>query len=134
MEIKVQLNNLRVAPRKTRMVIDLIRNKNVADARNLLLFTVKRSADPVLKLLNSAAATARNDLKLDESNLYVSEVKVDGGPILKRMHPMSRGRGYPIMKRTSHITLILKERTVTKEEKKGKKEVQKPSKAKTKKA
>lgn len=113
MEVKVQLNNLRIAPRKSRAVADLIRNKNLADARAMLEFTVRRAADPILKLLNSAAASARNDFKLDESNLYISKVTVDGGPILKRSFPMSRGRAYPIMKRTSHITLILSEKSKT---------------------
>ena len=113
MQVKVQLNNLRTAPRKSREVIDVIRNKNVEQARALLQFTVKRSADPILKLLNSAVATAVNDLKLQESNLKIAEIKVDEGPKLKRSFPMSRGRAYPIMKRTSHITLILAEITPT---------------------
>ena|SRR3989344_2532866 len=109
MEIKVFLRNLRTAPRKSREVVDLIRNKNVAQARASLEFTVKRSAEPILKLLNSAIASALNDFHLEESNLYVSQVMVDEGPKLKRSHPMSRGRAYPIIKRTSHITLILGE-------------------------
>ncbi|MBX4200528.1 50S ribosomal protein L22 [Candidatus Parcubacteria bacterium] len=109
MQVKVQLNNLRTTPRKSRQVIDLIRNKSVAQARALLEFTVKRSSEPVLKLLNSAVATAVNDLKLEESNLTIFAVTVDEGPKLKRSFPMSRGRAYPILKRTSHITLILSE-------------------------
>lgn len=109
MEIKVVLRNLRTAPRKSRQVIDVIRNKNVADARALLEFTVKRSANPVLKLLNSAIASAVHDFKLEESNLKISEIRVDEGPKLKRSHPMSRGRAYPILKRTSHIMLTLSE-------------------------
>ncbi|OGZ64657.1 MAG: 50S ribosomal protein L22 [Candidatus Staskawiczbacteria bacterium RIFCSPLOWO2_01_FULL_40_39] len=111
MEVKVSLNNLRTAPRKSREVVDLIRNKNVAQARSLLEFTVRRSAEPILKLLNSAAASAVHDFKLEESNLYISKVTVDEGPKLKRWHPMSRGRAYPIIKRTSHITLILSEKS-----------------------
>lgn len=109
MEVKVQLNNLRVAPRKSREVIDLIRGKKVVDARSLLEFTVKRSAEPVLKLLNSAVAAAEHNHQMKDSDLYIAEIRVDGGPILKRMNPESRGRGFPIMKRTSHITLILRE-------------------------
>src|ERR1700720_3836895 len=103
MEIKVVLRNLRATPRKSRQVVDLIRNKKVAEARALLEFTGKRSGDPVLKLLNSAVASAVNDLKLEESNLVISEVRVDEGSKLKRSHPMSRGRAYPIIKRTSQI-------------------------------
>jgi len=109
MEIKVVLRNLRTAPRKSRQAIDLIRNKNVAEARAVLEFTVKRAADPILKLLNSAVASALNDFHLEESNLTISEARVDEGPKLKRSHPMSRGRAYPIMKRTSHIMLTIKE-------------------------
>jgi large subunit ribosomal protein L22 len=116
MELKVALNNLRVSPRKSRQVIDLIRNKNVQDARNLLTFAVQKSSEPILKLLNSAAASAVNDLKLQESNLYIARVMVDEGPKLKRSHPMSRGRAYPIVKRTSHITLVLAEKNPTNKE------------------
>ncbi len=117
MEIKVRLNNLRIAPRKTRQLVDVVRNKDVAQARALLSFTVKRAADPVLKLLNSAVASAVNDFKLDEANLYISKITADEGPTLKRSFPMSRGRAYPIMKRMSHITLILSEKKETKDAK-----------------
>ncbi len=110
MEVKVQLNNLRVAPRKSRQVVDLIRNKDLQKARNLLEFAVQKSSEPLLKLLNSAAASAKNDFKLEESNLYVSKITVDEGPKLKRWHPMSRGRAYPIIKRTSKIMLVLSEK------------------------
>lgn len=136
MEVKVFLKNLRTAPRKSRQVIDLIRNKKVAEARAILEFTVKRSADPVLKLLNSAVASAVNDFHLEESNLIISEIKVDEGPKLKRSFPMSRGRAYPIIKRTSHITLTLKEINPKKEEKEIKEEkrrIKKEVKSKTKK-
>lgn len=109
MEVKVVLRNLRSTPRKSRQVVDLVRNKNVAQARAILEFTTRRTADPVLKLLNSAVASAVNDLHLEESNLIISEVRVDEGPKLKRSHPMSRGRAYPIIKRTSHIMLTIKE-------------------------
>jgi|SRR5581483_6168819 len=109
MEVKVQLNNLRTAPRKVRQVADLIRNKRADKAQQMLAFTVNKSSTAVLKLLNSAIASAVNDLKLKESNLFVSRIMVDEGPKLKRSHPMSRGRAYPIMKRTSHVTLILGE-------------------------
>jgi large subunit ribosomal protein L22 len=87
----------------------VVRGKTVAQARALLQFTVKRAADPVLKLLNSAVASATHDLHLEESNLKISSITVDQGPTLKRSFPMSRGRAYPIMKRTSHITLVVGE-------------------------
>lgn len=109
MQVKVILNNLRTAPRKTRMVADLVRGKKVADARNILSFTVNKTAVNILKLLNSGVASAANDLHLAEQNLFVSEIFVGEGPKLKRWHAMSRGRGYPIQKKTSHITLVLSE-------------------------
>lgn len=109
MSVKVTLSNLRTAPRKVRLVVDLVRGKKVDVARNLLSFTVKRSSEPILKLLNSAVASAVNDLKLKENDLYVEKITVDEGPKLKRSHPMSRGRAYPILKRTSHISLTVSE-------------------------
>ena len=109
MEIRVQLSNLRVAPRKARLVVDLVRGKKVQDAKNLLQFTVNKTSTPVLKLLNSAVAGAVNDLKLEESNLYISKITVDEGPKMKRSFPMSRGRAYPILKRSCHIALTLSE-------------------------
>ena len=121
MEVKASLNNLRTAPRKVRQVVDLIRNKNVFEARNFLEFTIKKSSDPILKLLNSAVASALNDFKLSEANLYVSKITVDEGPKLKRWHPMSRGRAYPIIKRTSHVTLVLAEKNSTAKQPKNEK-------------
>ena len=131
MDIKVQLNNLRVSPRKARRVIDLIRGKKTFEAKSILSFTVNKSAHPVLKLLNSAVAAAKNNFKLDEENLFISKVTVDEGPKFKRSFPMSRGRAYPIMKRTSHIQLVLSElnKKVDKKElnqKEEKKEVKAP--------
>jgi len=107
MQVRAELNNLRIAPRKVRLVVDMVRGKKAAEAKNVLSFTVNKSARPVLKLLNSAVASAKNNFHLDESSLVVEKIFVDEGPKLKRQHPMSRGRAYPIMKRTSHITLIL---------------------------
>jgi large subunit ribosomal protein L22 len=109
MEVKVRLSNLRTAPRKTRLVADLVRGKTLQEAVNILSFTTNKSARDVLKLINSAAATAKHDFHLDENNLFVSRIMVDEGPKLKRWHPMSRGRAYSIMKRTSHIVVILSE-------------------------
>ena len=116
MEIKAKLSNLRTSPRKVRQVIDLVRGKKVLQAQSILLFTVNKSARPVLKLLNSAVASAKHDLHLDEQNLFISKITVDEGPKLKRWHPMSRGRAYPIIKRSSHVALILKELNPTSKE------------------
>jgi large subunit ribosomal protein L22 len=126
MEIKVKLNNLRTAPRKTRLVADLVRGKKLAEAQNILSFTINKTAKNVLKLLNSAAASAKNDFHLDQSNLFVSKITVDEGPKLKRWHPMSRGRAYPIIKRTSHICLVLSDGNKISEEKNEKQAVNKP--------
>jgi large subunit ribosomal protein L22 len=123
MEVKVKLSNLRIAPRKTRLVADLVRGKNLAEAQSILSFTVNKTARNILKLLNSAEATAIHDLHLDKTNLFVSKIMVDEGPKLKRWHPMSRGRAYPIIKRTSQIVLVLGEINSMKETvKKDKKE------------
>jgi large subunit ribosomal protein L22 len=122
MEVKVKLSNLRTAPRKVRLVADLVRGKTLVQARETLSFTVNKSARNVLKLLNSAAASASHDLHLDESNLFVSKIMVDEGPKLKRWHPMSRGRAYPIIKRTSQIVVVLGEINLTREVKKDIKE------------
>jgi large subunit ribosomal protein L22 len=110
MEVKVKLSNLRVSPRKVRQVVDLVRGKTVSQAQSILLFTVNKSARAVLKLLNSAVATAEHDLHLDTSKLFISAITVDEGPKLKRWHPMSRGRAYPIIKRSSHIEIVLKDK------------------------
>jgi large subunit ribosomal protein L22 len=109
MEVKVRLSNLRTAPRKTRLVADLVRGKTLQEAVNILSFTTNKSARDVLKLINSATATAKHDFHLDENNLFVSRIMVDEGPKLKRWHPMSRGRAYSIIKRSSHIVIVLSE-------------------------
>ncbi len=118
MEVKAKLSNLRTAPKKVRKVADLVRGKRAQEAATILSFTVNQSARPVLKLLNSAVASAKKEFHLDEANLFVLKITVDEGPKLKRWHPMSRGRAYPIIKRTSHIALTLGEiKPVVKKEK-----------------
>ena len=107
MEIKVKLSNLRTAPRKARQVVDLVRGKKVLEAQSILLFTVNKTARPVMKLLNSAIDSATKNYHLDTENLFISTITVDEGPKLKRWHPMSRGRAYPIMKRSCHIALTI---------------------------
>jgi large subunit ribosomal protein L22 len=107
MEIKVRLSNLRIAPRKVRLVADLVRGKTALEAQTILSFTVNKPARSILKLLNSAIATAKHDFHLDENTLFISKITGDEGPKLKRWHPMSRGRAFTILKRTSHVELIL---------------------------
>ena len=120
MEIKAKLNNLRIAPRKVRLVADLIRQKKAVDAQSLLSFTINKPAVSLLKLLNSALASAKHDFQIDQENLFVSKIMVDEGQKLKRWHPMSRGRAYPIIKRTSRILLVLDEINPTKKTKRPK--------------
>ncbi|MFY9506523.1 MAG: 50S ribosomal protein L22 [Caldicoprobacterales bacterium] len=98
---------VRISSRKVKIVIDMIRGKKVDEALNILEFTPKAAALPVKKLLQSAIANAENNLDLDPSNLYVAEVYANQGPTLKRYRPRSHGRATPIMKRTSHIGIVL---------------------------
>lgn len=108
MEIVVKLNNLRMASRKVRLVADLIRGKQAAKALAVLNFSPQRPARILAKLLKSALANAKNNSHLDENNLYVAKVLVDDGAKLKRWRPRSRGRAFPIQKKTCHITIVLK--------------------------
>ena len=100
---------IRIAPGKVHVVLDLIRGKSYKDAVAILKTTNKAAAEPVLKGLNSAVANAEVNLGMNKDTLYVAECFADQGPTLKRMQPVSRGRGYSILKRTSHITVILDE-------------------------
>ena len=100
---------IRISSRKVKVVIDLIRGKSVDDAEAILLYTPK-AAEPVLKLLRSAIANAKNNLELSRDNLYVAEIYANQGPTLKRYRPRARGSAFHIRKRTSHITVILDEK------------------------
>lgn len=100
---------IRIAPSKVHVVLDLIRGKSYNEAKGILTLTRKAACEPVLKVLNSAAANAEVNLGMNKDNLFVAECFADQGPTLKRMNPVSRGRGYMILKRTSHITVILDE-------------------------
>ena len=109
MKVLAKLNYLRMAPRKVRLVADLIRGKTVEKAQTILNFLPKKAARPLLKLLDSAIANAHHNFQLEKDNLYVSKVRVDEGPKLKRWRPRARGQAFEIQKKTSHITLILEE-------------------------
>ena len=107
MKATAYLRHVRISPRKVKIVCDLIRGKKVADAANILMNTPK-AASPILeKLLRSAIANAENNLEMDRSTLYVAECFANQGPTLKRFHPRSRGQAFSILKRTSHITVVL---------------------------
>lgn len=109
MKATAKLSYLRIAPRKARLVADLIRGKKVEDAQNILAFTIKRGVAPFLKLLNQAVANAKNNSQSEAKDLYISKILVDEGPRLKRFFPRSRGRANLILKRTSHIQIALNE-------------------------
>jgi len=128
MEIKASLKNLRIAPRKVRLVADMIRGMQVTEAKSQLPFLVKKSSPAILKLLNSAVANAKQNFEIDEENLYVSRILVESGVTMKRWMPRAMGRAYPIMKRTSTIKLVLDELkpTAKKTKKASKPEVLKP--------
>lgn len=109
MKICAKLKYTRTAPRKVRLVADLVRGKRAKDAQAILSFTLNKSAATILKLLNQAVSSAKNNFKLDESNLYISKITVDGGPMLKRSRPRARGTAYEIQKKTSHVAITLEE-------------------------
>lgn len=98
---------IRIAPRKSRLVVSLIRGMSVGAARRQLMVSDKLAATPVLKALNSAIANAVNNLKMDESTLKVSKAYVDEGPKIKRSMPRAQGRATPIRHRMSHITIAV---------------------------
>ena len=110
MEAKAVAKYIRIAPRKVRVVMNLIRGKSVAEAFAILKFTPKAGADVIEKVLKSAVANAENNFDMNVDKLYVSSAYVDQGPTLKRIHPRSRGQAFGILKRTSHVTVIVSEK------------------------
>ena len=109
-EAKAIAKFVRIAPRKVRIVMDLIRGKDVADAFAILKFTPKRGSALISKVLKSAVANAENNFDMDADKLYVSTCFVDQGPTLKRYHPRSRGQAFSILKHTSHITVAVSQK------------------------
>lgn len=98
---------IRVSPYKVRAVLDLIRGKSAMEARAILEHSTNGGAAPTLKVLMSAVANAEHNMGMDRNDLVVAECFANGGTSLKRMQPVSKGRGHAILKRTSHITVIL---------------------------
>ncbi len=111
MEARAVSRHLRIAPRKARLVVDLIRGKNVGEALQILDFVPKKGARLVAKTLKSVIANAESRQRVDVDRLYVSRVMVDGGTTLKRFLPRAHGRATPIRKRTSHVTIVVDERS-----------------------
>ena len=110
MEARASARYIRISPRKVKIVCDLIRGKDVDTAMGMLYATPKAASEIMTKLLKSAIANAENKFEMDHDSLYVSEAFVGAGPILKRFRPRAQGRAYRINKRTSHITIVLKDK------------------------
>lgn len=107
MQAKAVARHQRVAPRKARLVVDLIRGKSIDEARAILAFSTRAAAEIVEKVVNSAVANAENNNGASGANLYIAEAFVDEGPTMKRITPRAQGRAFRINKRTSHITVIV---------------------------
>lgn len=110
MEARAQLSYARIAPRKVKIVCDLIRGKDVRTAMAILQQTPKAASELMAKILKSAVANAENNHEMDPEKLYVAETYANPGPIIKRIRPRAQGRAHRINKRTSHITIVVKER------------------------
>lgn len=110
MQARAMARYIRVSPFKARQVVDLIRGKDVREARAILKYTNKKAAPLIAKVMNSAVANAEHNFDMDSDGLYISEVFVDEGPSLKRIKPRAYGRGDMMKHRTSHITVVVKER------------------------
>ena len=107
MNVRAHARFIRQSPFKVRRVLDLVRGLPVVEAREVLDFTNRRAADPIAKTLESAVANAAHNHALDDGELSVIEAYADEGPTLKRYRPRARGRATQILKRTSHITIVV---------------------------
>jgi large subunit ribosomal protein L22 len=110
MDIKAVAKYIRVSPQKARLVADMVRGKSVSEAVNILRYTNKKSAPLLRKILDSALANAMQFDGTDVDALFIREIRIDGGPVLKRISPRAQGRATSIIKRSSHITVVLDER------------------------
>jgi large subunit ribosomal protein L22 len=109
-ESKAIARHIRISPRKARRIIDLIRGKNVEEARAILQFATHKAAAPIHKVLRSAIANAEHNYDMNVDELYVKTAFVDAGPSLKRLIPRAQGRADVLKKRSSHITIIVSEK------------------------
>jgi len=110
LEARAELKYARISSRKVKIVADLLRGKNVDEALAIVKFTPKASSEIIERLLKSAIANAENNHNMDHSKLYVAEIYANQGPTLKRIRPAAKGSAVRIRKRTSHITIVLRER------------------------
>lgn len=129
-QIKAKLRYLHIAPRKVGLVVNALKGLSANEAEAQLLFRTKRSSHPVLQLLRSAVANAKNNFKLNPETLVIKEIRVDQGPMLKRFMPRAMGRATPIHKKMSHVSIVLESKekakaprfTIASKAKAGKKE------------
>jgi large subunit ribosomal protein L22 len=119
--ITASLKNTRIAPRKIRVVADMVRGKGVAEAKNILAFAVKKGRHPISDLIDSAIANASHNFKIGPEGLIVKEIRVDQGFVMKRSMPVSHGSAHPISLRTSHVSVVLAPGEAKKVKKTGKK-------------
>ena len=112
MQATAYANHIRISPRKVKLVLDIIRNQPADKALAILKYTPKAACEVLEKLLKSAIANAENNHNMDVARLYVAECFVCPGPTLKRIRPKDHGRAHRILKRTSHVTLVLREREI----------------------
>lgn len=105
--ITASLKNYRISPRKARLVADMVRGKNVLIAKDLLSHALKAGRHPISNLIDSAIANAVNNFKIEKETLFIKEIRVDQGLVMKRFMPVSRGSAHPIKKKTSHISIVL---------------------------
>ena len=110
MQARAKLSHARISPRKVSVVLDLVRNQPLDKALAILQYTPKAASPLIYKLVQSAAANAENNYNMDRDELYVAECFVTPGPTLKRIQPKDHGKAFRILKRTSHITVVLKEK------------------------
>lgn len=108
-EARAQLKYARISSRKVKIVADLVRGKNVDEALAIMKFTPKASSEILEKLLKSAIANAENNHEMNHEKLYISEIYANQGPTLKRIRPAAKGSAVRIRKRTSHITIVLRQ-------------------------
>ncbi|MDR3215442.1 MAG: 50S ribosomal protein L22 [Bacilli bacterium] len=116
MEAKAIAKNLRIAPRKVRLVADLVRGKSAVEAMVILANTNKAASPLVDKVLKSAVANAINNHMMDEETLFVKEIMINEGPTLKRFRPKAKGIAAPVLKRTSHISIVIGDKVSNTEE------------------
>lgn len=110
MEAKSVARYVRIAPRKVRIVMDLVRGKSIPDALAILRFTPKAASPIIEKVLKSAVANAEHNYDMNSNNLYISQAFADQGPTIKRFRPRAQGRASRINKKTSHITIVVSEK------------------------